>query len=190
MNEDTELEFNDKNDDVPDKKIKVKSEIIEWVKALLLYCVIPVAIFESFCFIASVPTGSMETTIPVGAQVLTTRCFDKDNIKRGDIVVFDSDELDKILIKRCIGLPGDTVVFDGNGNTFINGEYYEEPYVSTFSLYMGEFNVPDDCYLFCGDNRDGSYDSRFWNNPYIEKDKVKGIARFVILPFSSTGVLK
>lgn len=190
MDENTEFEFENSNENTPEKKNSVKNEIIEWVKALLIYCIIPVAVFESFCFIASVPTGSMETTIPVGAQVLTTRCFDKDNINRGDIVVFDSDELDKVLIKRCIGLPGDTVVFDGEGNTYINGEYYEEPYISTYSSYMGEFNVPEDCYLFCGDNRDGSYDSRYWNDPYIEKDKVKGIARFIILPFSNIGVLE
>lgn len=190
MDENTELGFNDNEEKTQKGKINVKKEIIEWIKALLIYCVIPVAIFESFCFIASVPTGSMETTIPVGAQVLTTRCFNKDRIKRGDIVVFDSDELQKVLIKRCIGLPGDTVVFDGNGNTYINGEYYEEPYVSTYSSYIGEFEVPENCYFFCGDNRDGSLDARFWNEPYIDKEEVKGIARFVILPFGSMGVLK
>ena len=105
-------------------------------------------------------------------------------------MVFDSDELEIVLIKRCIGLPGDTVEFDGEGNTYINGEYYDEPYVSTYSSFEGRFEVPEDCYLFCGDNRGGSLDARYWDNPYIEKEKVKGIARFIILPFSNMGVLK
>ena len=60
----------------------------------------------------------METTIPVGAQVVTTRIFNKDNIERGDIVVFDSYELGVVLIKRCIGLPGDEIVFDGTGDHY------------------------------------------------------------------------
>ena len=75
---------------VPEKpKKSIKAEIIDWAKTLLFYCVIPLLVFQTFCFMASVPTGSMETTIPVGAQVITTRVFNKDNINRGDIVVLN-----------------------------------------------------------------------------------------------------
>lgn len=175
----------------PQKKKKtVKEEIIDWVKTLILYCVLPLAVFQSFCFMISVPTGSMETTIPVGSQVITTRVFNKDNVNRGDIIVFDSEELDVVLVKRCIGLPGDTVVLDGTGDVYINGELLDEPYVSSYSGYEGEFTVPDDCYFFLGDNRGGSLDARYWNEPYINKDCVKGKARFVVFPFSSFGVLE
>ena len=170
------------------KKTNIKAEIIDWVKTLVIYCLLPLAIFQSFCFIASVPTGSMETTIPVGAQVLTTRVFNKDNIDRGDIVVFDSEELGVVLIKRCIGLPGDEVVFK-DGRVYINGELYYERYVSTYSDFEGTFVVPEDCYFFCGDNRRGSLDARYWEEPYIHKENVKGIARFVFFPFSSFGTL-
>ena len=87
----------------PEKKKKtLKEEIIDWAKTLILYCLLPLAVFQTFCFIASVPTGSMETTIPVGAQVVTTRVFKKDNIERGDIIVFNSEELGIMLIKRCL----------------------------------------------------------------------------------------
>ena len=104
----------------PEKKKKsAKEEILDWAKTLLLYCVLPLAIFQTFCFMASVPTGSMETTIPVGAQVVTTRIFNKDNINHGDIIVFNSDELGLVLIKRCIGLPGDSVYFDGTGDVYV-----------------------------------------------------------------------
>ena len=208
----------DKKDEAPKEKTarrrkKFKAELFDWAKTLFFFCVIPVLIFECFCFVARVPTGSMETTVPAGAEVFTTRCFNKDNIKRGDIVVFYNDELDPtlfkqyiglrgdiaaffndelepILFKRCIGLPGDTVEFDGTGDVYINGEYYSEPYVSSYSDFEGSFTVPEDCYFFCGDNRGGSWDARYWDNPYINKENVKGKARFIFFPFNSIGAVK
>ncbi|MBP1569519.1 MAG: signal peptidase I [Oscillospiraceae bacterium] len=175
----------------PEKKKKsAKEEILDWAKTLILYCVLPLAIFQTFCFMASVPTGSMETTIPVGAQVVTTRIFNKDNINHGDIIVFNSDELGVVLIKRCIGLPGDSVYFDGTGDVYVNGALLKEPYVSSWSDFEGEFTVPEDCYFFLGDNRAGSHDARFWDEPYIHKSEVKGKARFVLFPFSNFGILE
>ncbi|MBR5310366.1 MAG: signal peptidase I [Oscillospiraceae bacterium] len=171
-------------------KKSLKAELLDWGKTLILYCLLPLIIFQSLCFMASVPTGSMETTIPVGAQVFTTRTFNKDNIERGDIVVFDSEELGVVLIKRCLGLPGDTVAFDGAGKVYINGKRYYENYVSSFSDFAGEFVVPEDHYFFVGDNRANSLDARYWENPYIHKDDVKGKARFVLFPFSSFGALE
>ncbi len=177
--------------EIPEKKKNsLKAELLDWGKTLLFYCLVPLLIFQSFCFMASVPTGSMETTIPVGAQVLTTRIFNKDNVERGDIIVFESEELGVVLIKRCLGLPGDKIVFDGTGRVFINDEIYRERYVSSRSDFEGEFVVPEDCYFFVGDNRAGSIDARFWENPYIHKDFVKGKGIFVLFPFSSFGILE
>lgn len=182
------------NNPVPEENKKrkktVKEEIFDWVKTLLLYCVLPLAIFQAFCFMASVPTGSMETTIPVGAQVLTTRMFNKENVERGDVIVFDSEELGIVLIKRCIGLPGDEIVFDGTGDVYINGELLDEPYVSSFSDFEGSFKVPENSYFFAGDNRKASLDARYWDQPYIHEDFVKGKARFILFPFSSFGILE
>ena len=195
MNFDNESELKNENIQIDEtaakkeKKRKLKAEIIDWVKTIFFYCVIPVAIFECFFFVANVPTGSMETTVPTGSQVITTRCFNKDNVERGDVVVFYSEELVMVLLKRCIGLPGDTVEFDGEGNTYINGEYYDEPYVSSYSDFEGSFEVPEGCYFFCGDNRRSSFDARFWDDPYIEKENVKGIARFIVFPFGSFGLV-
>ena len=195
MNFDNESELKNENIQIDEtaakkeKKRKLKAEIIDWVKTIFFYCVIPVAIFECFFFVANVPTGSMETTVPTGSQVITTRCFNKDNVERGDVVVFYSEELDMVLLKRCIGLPGDTVEFDGEGNTYINGKYYDESYVSSYSDFEGSFEVPEGCYFFCGDNRRSSFDARFWDDPYIEKENVKGIARFIVFPFGSFGLV-
>ena len=195
MNFDNESELKNENIQIDEtaakkeKKRKLKAEIIDWIKTIFFYCVIPVAIFECFFFVANVPTGSMETTVPTGSQVITTRCFNKDNVERGDVVVFYSEELDMVLLKRCIGLPGDAVEFDGEGNTYINGEYYDESYVSSYSDFEGSFEVPEGCYFFCGDNRRSSFDARFWDDPYIEKENVKGIARFIVFPFGSFGLV-
>lgn len=171
-------------------KKTLKAELLDWGKTLLFYCLVPLLVFQTFCFMASVPTGSMETTIPVGAQVVTVRTFNKDNVERGDIVVFDSEELNVVLIKRCIGLPGDKIEFDGTGKVYINGEILREPYVSSGSKFKGSFEVPEDCYFFAGDNRGGSLDARYWENPYIHKDNIKGKALFVLFPFSSFGILE
>ena len=167
-----------------------KEELIDWGKTLVFYCLLPLLIFQSFFFMASVPTGSMETTIPTGAQVVTVRTFNKENVKRGDVVVFESEEIGVVLIKRCIGLPGDKIEFDGSGKVFINGQRYEEDYVSSYSDFEGSFEVPEDCYFFLGDNRGGSFDARYWDNPYIHKDFVKGKGFFVLFPFSSFGILE
>jgi len=174
---------------VPKKKT-LKEELLDWGKTLLFYCAVPLLIFQTFCFMASVPTGSMETTIPVGAQVFTTRSFIKSNVERGDIIVFDSEELGVVLIKRCIGLPGDKIEFDGSGSVYINGQRYYEDYVSSYSDFEGSFVVPNDHYFFVGDNRGGSLDARFWDYPYVHKDCIKGKARFIIFPFSSFGALE
>lgn len=184
------MELEEENS-VPEKKKKtLKEEIIDWAKTLILYCLLPLAVFQTFCFIASVPTGSMETTIPVGAQVVTTRVFNKDNIERGDIIVFNSEELGIMLIKRCLGVPGDEIVFDGTGDVYINGNLVDEPYVSSWSDFEGSFEVPENHYFFAGDNRKGSLDARYWDEPYIHEDHIKGKARFIIFPFSDFGMLE
>lgn len=175
----------------PEKKKKsLKKELFEWGKTLLFYCVIPLLVFQALGFMANVPTGSMVPTIPRGAQVVTTRIFNTDNIKRGDIIVFESDELGVVLIKRCIGLPGDSVVFDGTGDVYVNGEKLHEPYLGSESDFVGSFEVPEDCYFFVGDNRGGSLDARYWDEPYISADKIKGKARFILFPISEFGFLE
>ena len=50
-----------------EKKKKLKAEVIDWIKTIFFYCVLPVALFECFFFVANVPTGSMETTVPAGS---------------------------------------------------------------------------------------------------------------------------
>mgnify|MGYP000789366860 CR=1 FL=1 len=96
-------------------------------------------------------------------------------------------ELDKLLVKRVIGLPGDTVSFSG-GYVYINGQRLEEKYLDqqggTISPDQSSFTVPEGCLFFLGDNRSGSNDARYWEESYIPVGNVK--AR-VLLAISLTG---
>lgn len=81
-------------------------------------------------------------------------------------------------VKRAIGLPGDTVEVipnqDGNGHIVVNGERINEPYLNEpmkVDQYM-KFEVPEDSYFFMGDNRNNSYDARFWDDHYVEEDRI------------------
>lgn len=75
-----------------------------------------------------VPTGSMIPTINLNDKILVTRIHNFDNLKRGNVIVFYSDELKETLVKRLIGLPGDKIDIK-NGIVFVNGEKLEEDYV-------------------------------------------------------------
>ena len=80
---------------------------------------------------------------------------------------------------------------EGNGNIYINNVRLDEPYVKNQEYgYTGTFEVPEGCYFFLGDNRSGSSDARYWDNPYIEAEDVISRAVFTIFPFSDFGFLE
>ena len=77
-------------------------------------------------------------------------------------------------VKRIIGLPGDVVEVK-NGEVYVNGEALEEDYIKeTTEGFYGPYEVPEDCYFMMGDNRNNSLDSRYWDNKFVEEDKILG----------------
>jgi signal peptidase I len=103
------------------------------------------------------------------------------------IFKYPDDESQKF-IKRIIGLPGDEVVIE-DGKIYINGSeepldepYLKEEWVRNTGPY--DFVVPDGCYLVMGDNRNDSWDARYWENTYVTEDELIGKAEFVYYPFS------
>lgn len=171
-------------------KSKTLSMIIkEWVIPILIAFILAWLVNRYLIFKIEVPTGSMIPTINVDDKIFVKRVHNRDNFERGDILVFNSNEEDILLIKRLIGLPGDKVSLE-NGVLYINGNLVEEPYVENTQDYTNEFTVPENHLLFFGDNRGKSRDGRFWENPYIHIDEVIGEGGFRIYPFNNIGFIK
>lgn len=169
---------------------KFRYLIKEWVIPILTALILAWLINTFLVFRIEVPTGSMIPTINKNDKIFVLKSYDKDNFERGDILVFNSEELDNmLLIKRLIGLPGDHVELV-NGQLYINGERFDEPYIENNSDYSGTFNVPEDHLLFMGDNRETSNDARYWVEPYISKNEVIGKGGFRIFPLNNIGFLK
>lgn len=104
------------------------------------YLIVPIVamflLLGVFFSLAWVPSSSMEPTLPTKSYFLGWRLpyfLGNPTPERGDIVMFRSDELGELLVKRVIGLPGDVVTLEG-GYVYVNGEALEEDYLSEEAL--------------------------------------------------------
>ena len=144
---------------------------------LMVVAIVFLLVFRFVLIPGSVVSSSMEPTLMTGDWgFVNGLAYVFNEPKRGDIISFYSREKNEIMTKRVIGLPGDTVSFY-DGYVYINyGLVYEEYLgedVETNSV-ITDFIVPEGCYFVLGDNREGSYDSRFWADPYVRKGDIKG----------------
>lgn len=146
---------------------------------LLVTVAVILLLFKVIFQIAWVPSGSMETTLPTRSVLLSWQLpymFGDPTPKRGDVITFWNDELDQLLVKRVVGLPGDEITFS-DGNVYVNGSKLDEPYLDnqgiTESGLRESYQVPEGCLFMLGDNRKLSRDARLWNEPYIPLEKVR-----------------
>jgi signal peptidase I len=127
--------------------------------------------------------ASMEPTLSTNERVIVDRLsLLLGGPARGDVVVLDSPRQDELLIKRVIGLPGETVTLRG-GRVYIDGELLEEPYVQEFCTYPscdGTWELGPDEYFVLGDNRSHSLDSHTFGP--VPHSAIKGIARLRYWP--------
>ena len=170
---------------------KKKSFFLDWIIPILAALLLAALIHQFLLFKIKVPTGSMMPTVEIGDQLFVTKIYNPNNIKRGDIVVFNSDELKEPLLKRVIGLPGEHVEIKSDGSVYINGNKLEEDYVK----YQGgktdmSFDVPSGKFLMLGDNRNNSDDARYLSNPYIDGKDIEAKAQLTVYPFDRIGFVK
>ena len=165
---------------------KLKSKLREYIEAILLAIVIAFFIRTFVIQAYKIPSGSMKPTLLIGDHILVSKfnygirlplvrstLIPVGTPTRGDIVVFIyPEDRSKDFIKRLIGLPGDVIEIR-NKNILLNGL----PWRDTRGVYVdnliipgsvqprdnfGPVTVPEGSLFVMGDNRDESYDSRFW----------------------------
>ena len=171
-------------------------EIISWLIYFAVAIIAAMLIKNYLIINASVPTGSMENTILPGDRLIGNRlAYINSEAERGDIVIFSyPDNENETYVKRIIGLPGETVTIE-NAKIYINGStkpldepYLKEEWVEETGPYI--FEVPEDCYFVLGDNRNNSWDARYWTNTYVSKEKILGEAIFTYWPLNQFGKLE
>jgi signal peptidase I len=181
---------------------------------LILVALVVAIIIKTFFFQAFyIPSGSMIPTLEINDRVLVNKLsYRFGAIERGDILVFDSPEAidversfparvlrsigeatgltspDTVLIKRVIGLPGETVAVVDN-QVYVNGSPIAEPYLpeNTTMRDFEEVSVPADHVFMMGDNRNQSRDSRFFGA--IPRDDIVGRAFVSVWPPGAWGGL-
>lgn len=134
-------------------------------------------------FLTRVSSYSMYPTLQPKDVLFTLRIHDFQTIRRGDILVFYSEELQDTLVKRVIGLPDDVIEIGNDGAVTVNQMKLDETYVEYPSRSDGYFEVPPNNYLFLGDNRTDSIDSRSFVDPFIQQGKIRGKVLFSVFPF-------
>ncbi len=186
---------------------RVKPEDVNIVRDLL-NIIIYIGIVIIFCFLiltyvgqrTSVHGSSMNPTLEDGDNLWIDKIsYRFKNPQRFDVIVFpykgDSTG-ETYYIKRIIGLPGETIQIDVNGNIYIDGKYLDEA-SSGYNFDQISYNLigvaanpitlgPDE-YFVMGDNRNGSRDSRWADVGNIKKSDIIGRAAFRITPFKKFG---
>lgn len=170
------------------KKSKFNQFFFDWIVPIFIAAILALLVQKFLLFKVYIPSESMVPTINKGDQLFVTKVYNHNKLKTGDIVVFESDELQDRLIKRLIGLPGDHISIV-NGEVSVNGVKLEENYLGSHDQFNGEYDVPEGYYFFLGDNRRNSKDSRYFVNTYIPQEDILGKAQIRVYPFDNFGWL-
>jgi signal peptidase I len=178
-----------------------KSKLREYIEAILLAILIAFFIRTFVIQAYKIPSGSMKPTLLIGDHILVSKFsygiklpFIRSTVipigepKRGDIVVFIyPEDRSKDFIKRLIGVPGDTIEVR-NKKILLNGLPFDDAHgVHSDSIIIpgsvqprdnfGPVKVPEGSIFVMGDNRDESYDSRFWG--FVNMKDVLGKALII-----------
>lgn len=139
-------------------------------------------------FYIKVSSNSMYPTIREDDKLLALNKY--KNIERNDIIIFYSEELSRILIKRVVGVPGDSIYVDKDNNFVINDEivikgsdkYNEDSYIYKKANVNNKITIEEGHYFVVGDNLENSFDSRLWEDTFISKKDILGKALALVNP--------
>lgn len=174
------------NNEEDETKIDWRSELLSWVKIIIVTAAISIFINSVIIANSHVPSGSMENTIMTDDRIIGSRlAYLFSDPKRGDIIIFKfPDDEDILFVKRVIGLPGETVMII-DGKVYIDGSEtpLDEPYLKEkMEGSFGPYEVPANSFFVMGDNRNWSQDARRWVNTYVTKDKIIAKVLFRYFP--------
>ena len=188
------MEFVSSEEEVPqpDESSQGSQSLKQFLVDLLETIILAVILFFAINAVSArvrVDGFSMLPTLQDGEYVLVNRLAYRNNLPiRGDIIVFVSPQSPNLdLIKRVIGLPGDTVkIFDSK--VLVNGQMLDEPYIAAAPIYNGEWNVPAGNLFVLGDNRNDSSDSHAWG--LLPAENVIGKAILIYWPIPDWNLIE
>lgn len=181
--------------DGAEKKMDWKKELISWAMYIGFVVVVTWFILTFLGQRTVVDGRSMNATLNdrdnLIVEKLSYRFHDPE---RFDIIVFPPYGTKEYYIKRIIGLPGETIQIDEEGNIYIDGELLEEDYgletIKNPGRAIEPVTLGDDEYFVMGDNRNNSVDSRDSRVGNVKRDSIIGRAWVRIWPLSDFGLLK
>lgn len=166
--------------------------LFDWGETIVVALVLALIIRAFFLQVFWIPSGSMEPTLDINDRIVVNKVvYNFRPPKRFEIIVFRAvpamGEEKKDLIKRVVGLPGETLeVKDGiiniNGSPVAESHTLNQDYAS-----FGPIEIPPDSYFVMGDNRPASADSRYWG--FLPKKNVIGQAFIRIWPLTKLGLI-
>lgn len=178
------------------KKTTIKEDIFDWIESMAISIFVVVIIFTFIFRIVQVSGSSMVPTLQNEDRIITTNLFYQPTA--GDVIVCNSVGLKKTIVKRIIGVAGDTIDINfDEGKVYRNGVELKEDYIKELTKrpdyelpVQFPITVPEGTVFVMGDNRNNSRDSRSEVVGCIDTKQITGKVIMRIFPFNSLGTIK
>jgi len=187
------------------KSVLSKKRVSQWVSVSLVFCIFYLGMMRFVGGIYNVPSDSMQPSLKKGDYIAGLRVggfADDGKLQRGDVVIFSAPSVPRTMyIKRIIGVAGDVITYQSDKTFLINGITagtlrYENDKLAVFTATevrtgmkyeflidkkvpflksRAKWVVPQGYYFMAGDNRDHSWDSRYWENPPGTPHNLRGL---------------